>query len=163
MLKDPARPAVYEYLSEIALQQGNAERAVSRLEPLIERKLLSENGAYQLWRAHTLLGHRAEALQWYDETTRIRRESQRLGALKREAEQSPESPLAMLVAVYDAATAGDLPAAGRILATLLRTFPEVYQIGLVTQLVTAVQQRSPLPSISSLSGSDLQQLRGERP
>lgn len=145
--RDPTNREAIEALADAALQHGDAQAALTWLEPLLRGSERRAGTAYLFQRAYMLLKDEATAKKWAETTAALRKIERRNAALQNVLVDHPQSFWAQVIRAYRFAQIGNFEQA-QLLLDVLDTQPhnELF----VTELAAAVRKRTPLPSLDGL-------------
>jgi tetratricopeptide (TPR) repeat protein len=145
--RDPISQDARQALANVALQDGDAARALRWLKPLEDNPNLRSATAYIVQRAHTMLEHEDEADEWQSRTDTLRNKEQIEATIASIPLDDPNSYWARIIRAHRFASAGNWEEAQAIVQPLASRAPID---PFVADLAKAIEQRSNLPPISRI-------------
>ena len=145
--REPTNREAIEALADAALQRGDAQAALTMLDPLLRGSERRAGTAYLFQRAYTLLKDEATAQKWAETTATLRKIERRNAAIQNVLVDHPQSFWAQVIRAYRFAQIGNFEQA-QLLLDVLDT--QQHNEPFVTELAAAVRKRSPLPSLDGL-------------
>lgn len=142
----PSNLEAREYLANERLQKSDAEAALKWLQPLESSPSLRAGTAYALQRCYTLLEQPEKAEQWREKTAALRKREKLATTIENLLMEDPHSFWSLVIRAHRFASSGNWEQAELVLNGLKSDSDDAF----VTDLITAVRNRSRLPSLERL-------------
>jgi tetratricopeptide (TPR) repeat protein len=144
---EPANLRARESLARVCLEDGRTAEGLQLLQGIDLETKLNSSTAYLLQRLYVVHGDEAKANEWEQRTATLRKEEERYNAITQYLVRSPQSYWASVIRVYRFAQDQNWSQA----KDMLREVMEIDDTDpFVQKLITAVNERGPLPPIDEL-------------
>ena len=144
---NPGAHRACEGLADVALREGNAQKALDWLSPLEDSATLEPATTYLFQQAYSRLGDVKKAAVWQARTAQLRKRKQVASVVDRLIVEAPSSYWAQIVRAYRFAEAGNWSEAEGVLQQVRdNDTPHPF----VQQLESAVKARGKLPPLEGI-------------
>ena len=144
---NPVAHRASEGLADVALREGDAQKALEWLSPLEENGTLEPATAYLFQQIYQRLGDQKKAAVWQARTAQLRKRNQVASVVERLQIEAPNSYWAQIARAYRFAEAGNWSEAESVLQQV-RDDDTLHPF--VQQLTSAVKARAPLPPLEGI-------------